>query len=57
MHTFRALSRLKRDGVDAVLAVVGGHSFQDYAAYREASLAQLPELGLTLGRTWCCSAR
>jgi glycosyltransferase-like protein len=50
VHTFRALARLRRGGVDAVLAVVGGHSFQDYAAYRDASLALLPELGLTLGK-------
>jgi glycosyltransferase-like protein len=49
VHAFRALARLKREGIDAVLAVVGGHSFQDYTAYREASLALLPELGLTLG--------
>ena len=28
-----------------MLAVVGGHSFQDYAAYREAALAALPGLG------------
>jgi glycosyltransferase-like protein len=33
-----------------VLAVIGGHSFQDYAAYREAALARLPALGLELGR-------
>ena len=46
-----ALSRLK-DRLDPspVLAVVGGHSFQDYTAYRDAALARLPELGLTLGR-------
>ncbi|WP_051342727.1 MSMEG_0565 family glycosyltransferase [Pseudonocardia spinosispora] len=49
VHAFRALARLKKDGIDAVLAVVGGHSFQDYTAYRDASLALLPELGLTLG--------
>jgi glycosyltransferase-like protein len=49
VHAFRALARLRRAGVDAVLAVVGGHSFQDYTAYRDASLAMLPELGLTLG--------
>jgi glycosyltransferase-like protein len=48
VHAFRALSRLKREGIDAVLAVVGGHSFQDYAPYREAALALLPELGLQL---------
>jgi glycosyltransferase involved in cell wall biosynthesis len=50
VHAFRALARLKREGIDAVLAVVGGHSFQDYTAYREASLALLPELGLALGQ-------
>lgn len=49
VHAFRALARLKRSGVDAVLAVVGGHSFQDYTPYREAALGLLPELGLTLG--------
>jgi glycosyltransferase involved in cell wall biosynthesis len=29
--------------------VVGGHSFQDYAAYRDAALARLPEWDLRLG--------
>jgi glycosyltransferase, MSMEG_0565 family len=48
-YAFSALARLKRAGVDAVLAVVGGHSFQDYAAYRDEALAALPGLGLTLG--------
>ncbi|MBW3575571.1 MAG: hypothetical protein KY450_12000 [Actinobacteria bacterium] len=33
-----------------MLAVLGGHSFQDYRAYREAVLSQLPALGLELGR-------
>jgi glycosyltransferase involved in cell wall biosynthesis len=32
-----------------VLAVVGGHSFQDHRAYKEAVLAGLPALGLQLG--------
>ncbi len=50
VHAFAALSRLKRAGVDAMLAVVGGHSFQDYTAYRDDALAALPGLGLTLGR-------
>jgi len=49
VYAFRALGQLRRDGVDAILAVVGGHSFQDYAAYRDAALAMLPSLGLTLG--------
>jgi glycosyltransferase involved in cell wall biosynthesis len=35
----RALSRLHREGVRPVLAVVGGHSFQDHRAYKEAVLA------------------
>jgi glycosyltransferase-like protein len=50
VHAFRALAWLRRSGIDAALAVVGGHSFQDYAAYREAALAELPSLGLELGR-------
>ncbi len=45
----RALSALAREGLRPVLAVVGGHSFQDHRAYREAVLAELPALGLELG--------
>ncbi len=33
-----------------VLAVVGGHSFQDHRAYREAVLDRAAEVGLDLGR-------
>ena len=33
-----------------VLAVIGGHSFQDHRAYRDGVLASLPGLGLELGR-------
>lgn len=49
-HLFEALGELARD-LDRrpVLAVVGGHSFQDYTAYRDAALASLPSLGLELG--------
>lgn len=50
-YLFEALGRLT--GVLEplpMLAIVGGHSFQDYAAYREAALASLPGLGLELGR-------
>jgi glycosyltransferase-like protein len=36
-------------GTAPVLAVVGGHSFQDYKAYRDAVVAEMPSLGLTLG--------
>lgn len=45
----RALAVLVREGLRPVLAVVGGHSFQDHRAYREAVLAELPGLGLELG--------
>ena len=40
---------MKKRGLDPVLVMLGGHSFQDYAAYRDAALARLPELGLALG--------
>ena len=51
VYLFEALGRLRRElATPVVLAVVGGHSFQDYAAYRDAALAALPSLGLTLGR-------
>lgn len=49
VHAFAALARLRRAGLAAALAVVGGHSFQDYTAYRDRALAELPELGLRLG--------
>ncbi|MGQ0576995.1 MAG: glycosyltransferase, partial [Pseudonocardia sp.] len=55
VHAFRALARLQDRGRGGaanppMLAVVGGHSFQDYTAYRDAALAELPSLGLELGR-------
>jgi glycosyltransferase-like protein len=47
---FAALAELKaRMPHPPMLAIVGGHSFQDYAAYREETLATLPGLGLELG--------
>jgi len=46
----RALARLRDGGLNPVLAVVGGHSFQDYRAYRDGVFSLLPELGLALGR-------
>jgi glycosyltransferase-like protein len=50
-YLFEALGRLRRQlATPVVLAVVGGHSFQDYAAYRDAALASLPGHGLALGR-------
>jgi glycosyltransferase-like protein len=33
-----------------VLAILGGHSFQDHSAYRAAALARAADLGLELGR-------
>src|SRR6185312_8367371 len=49
-HAFEALAALKRDrGQVATLVVVGGHSFQDYTAYRDEALAALTGLGLVLG--------
>jgi glycosyltransferase-like protein len=44
----RAIAALKRAGRHPVHAVVGGHSFQDYRAYRDRVLASLPGLGLRL---------
>jgi glycosyltransferase-like protein len=50
-----ALAALKADaatngaGRRPVLAVVGGHTFFDYRAYRDGALARLPELGLVEG--------
>ena len=46
----RAIALMRRGGHDPVLAVVGGHSFQDYRAYRDRVFALLPDLGLTVGR-------
>jgi glycosyltransferase-like protein len=45
----QSLALLRRSGRRPVLAVVGGHSFQDYRDYRERVLASLPGLGLRLG--------
>ena len=50
VFAFEALAQLKRTLHPApMLAVVGGHTFQDYTAYRDAALASLPDLGLSLG--------
>lgn len=43
-----AVAELRRSGRRPVLAVVGGHSFQDYREYRDRVLSSLPELGLSL---------
>jgi glycosyltransferase-like protein len=44
----RAVASLRRSGRCPVLAVVGGHSFQDYRDYRERVLSSLPNLDLRL---------
>ena len=49
VELFEALSILKARGRDPLLVMLGGHSFQDYAAYRQAALDRLPELGLASG--------
>lgn len=49
-HLFEALGMLAAElDPPPMLAVVGGHSFQDYSDYRDAALAALPGLGLELG--------
>jgi glycosyltransferase-like protein len=46
-----ALGKLKANRRDSpVLAVIGGHSFQDYREYREDVLSSLHGLGLELGK-------
>jgi len=45
----RAIALLSRSGRRPVLAIIGGHSFQDYRDYRERVLSSLPALGLELG--------
>ena len=44
----KAVAGLRKGGRRPVLAVVGGHSFQDYREYRDRVLASLPGLGLRL---------
>jgi glycosyltransferase-like protein len=43
-----AMAKLRRSGRRPVLAVVGGHSFQDYRDYRDRVLSCIPGLGLRL---------
>lgn len=51
LELFEALALLhERMAVPPVLAVVGGHSFQDYESYRTGALQRLDRLGLVLGR-------
>jgi glycosyltransferase-like protein len=46
-----ALASLKTRRQDApVLAIIGGHAFQDHRDYRDKVLSSLPKLGLELGK-------
>ena len=48
---FQALAELIAEpGPRPALAIIGGHSFQDYVDYQDKTLAMLDELGLELGR-------
>jgi len=50
-HLLRALSRLRERWADPpVLAIVGGHSFQDHSAYRDRVIASMADLDLAFGR-------
>lgn len=44
----QAIASMRESGHRPVLAVVGGHSFQDYRDYRERVLSCIPHLGLRL---------
>ncbi len=46
---FEAIGILRARGKKVVLVILGGHSFQDYEAYRLQALEMLPGLGLALG--------
>ncbi len=49
-YLIEALGLLRaRPGADTMLAVIGGHSFQDYRAYRDEVLDSLGQQGLRLG--------
>jgi glycosyltransferase-like protein len=49
-YLFQALAILAQEfDPPPALVVIGGHSFQDYTAYREDALASLPDLGLRPG--------
>ena len=51
VHLFEAFARFREEmDPTPVLAVIGGHSFQDYQQYQDEALARLSDLGLTLGR-------
>ncbi len=50
-HLFRALSLLRqRWAHPPVLAIIGGHSFQDHTPYRDRVIASMADLDLEFGR-------
>jgi glycosyltransferase-like protein len=50
-HLFRALSHLRRRwDRPPVLAIIGGHSFQDHTPYRDRVIASMADLDLQFGR-------
>ena len=50
-HLFRALSLLRRRWArPPVLAIIGGHSFQDHTPYRDRVIAAMADLDLEFGR-------
>jgi glycosyltransferase-like protein len=50
-HLFRALSQLRRRWArPPVLAIIGGHSFQDHTPYRDGVIASMADLDLQFGR-------
>jgi glycosyltransferase-like protein len=50
-HMFKALSLLRRRWAHPpVLAIIGGHSFQDHTPYRDRVVASMADLDLELGR-------
>jgi glycosyltransferase-like protein len=50
-HMFRALSHLRRRSAHPpVLAIIGGHSFQDHTPYRDRVVASMADLDLEFGR-------
>ena len=50
-HLFRALAHLRRRwDRPPVLAIIGGHSFQDHTPYRDRVIASMGDLDLEFGR-------
>lgn len=49
VHLFRALARLRDQGLRPAVVIIGGHSFQDYQQYRDDALSLVRELDLELG--------